>query len=101
MESFLCNNCKIAAKPAVHNNPAFSKALSGKFENHWSEISILNLENYCIPHRPKLLGQATKQTSNDFGPQKPWKCWQFQGLRPDPNCLWKKQVYLVDYDNQI
>ena len=32
---------------------------------------MLNLENYCIPHRHRLLGQTTKQPLSNFEPQKP------------------------------
>ena len=50
---------------------------------------VLNPENYCIPHRHRLLVQTTKQPLSNFDPQKPWKYKQLWGLRPDPSCLKK------------
>ena len=90
MEFFLCNKCKTAIKGAIYHNTAVSKALLGKFWNHWSYIPILNFENDCIPRRHKLFGQTNKQQLNNFEPQKPWKYKLFWGLRPDPSCLEKK-----------
>ena len=55
---------------------------------------ILNPENYCISCRHRLLVQTTKQPISNFEHQKPWKRKQLWGLRPDPSCLQKKQVYV-------
>ena len=51
----------------------------------------MNLENYYICCRHRLFGQITKQTLNNFEPQKLWKYKQFWGLRPDPSC-YEKQI---------
>ena len=53
----------------------------------------MNLENYCIPRRHRLLGQTTKQPVSNFDPPKPWKYKQLWGLTPDPSCLSIKKVY--------
>ena len=60
------------------------------FKNYWSEISILNSENYCILHGHRLLDKTTKQPLSNFEPRKLWKYRQFCGLTLDPSCLWKK-----------
>ena len=87
VESFLRNQRKIAVKLTIHQNSAVSKVLLGKFYHHWSQISILNSENYCIPRRHKLLGQTTKQQLSNFERPKAWKYMQLWGLRPDSSCL--------------
>ena len=79
MEFVLCNKSKIAIKLTKQQNFAVSKALFGKLWNHWSNISFLNSENYCIPHRLILLGQTTKQSLSNFEPQKPWNISNFEG----------------------
>ena len=86
MEFFFCNKRKTAVKRTIDHNSAVLKALLGKFKNHWASITILSLENYCIPRRHRLVGQTTKQPLNNFEHQKPWKCKQFRGMRPDPSC---------------
>ena len=50
-------------------------------------MSTLNPENYCIPHRHKVLVQTTKQPLSNFEPKKPWKYKQIWGLRPDHSGL--------------
>ena len=49
-------------------------------------MSVLNLENYCIPYRYKLHGHTTKQALSNVEPQKPGKYKQ-RGIRTDPSCL--------------
>ena len=48
---------------------------------------VLNPENYFISRGRRLFGQITKQLSNNFEPQKPWKCKQLSAMRPDPGCF--------------
>ena len=50
-------------------------------------MSVLNLENYCIPYRYKLHGHTTKQALSNFPPQKPGKYKKLWGIRADPSCL--------------
>ena len=59
MEFSFCNKHETDVKPEVHQNSAALKACLGKFQNHWSQISILNPENHCIPRRHRLLGKTT------------------------------------------
>ena len=40
-------------------------------------MSILNVENYCILRRHRFFGQTTKQSLNNFKPQKLGKYKQF------------------------
>ena len=60
MEFFLYNKRKIAVKPAMHQNSAVSKVLTGNFQNQWSYISILSPENLCIRGKHRLLGKTIK-----------------------------------------
>ena len=69
MEFVICNKRKIAVKLAKQQNLAVSEALFGKLQNHWSNIPILNSENYCIPHRHRLLAQSIKQPLSNFEPR--------------------------------
>ena len=39
----------------------------------------MNPENYCNPHRHRLLSQTTKQPLSNFETQKPWKYQQLCG----------------------
>ena len=57
---------------------------------------VFNPENYCIPHRQRLLGETTKQPLSNFEPQEPWKYKQLWGLRTDPSCLLKKCILVID-----
>ena len=50
----------------------------------------MNPENYCVPHRHRILGQTTRQPLINFETQEPWKYKPLWGLRPDPSCLLKK-----------
>ena len=59
MEFFICNKRKIAVKPTVQHNSAVPKALLGK--SLIINIMIITPENCGIPHRHRLLGQATKE----------------------------------------
>ena len=34
---------------------------------------VLNPENYCIPHKQRLLSQTTTQPLSNFEPQKPYQ----------------------------
>ena len=55
--------CRIFRKTYIANA---SKALLEKFQSHWSSISFVNPENYCIPCRRRLLDQSTKQLLSNF-----------------------------------
>ena len=42
-------------------------------QKHWKNFNnslVINIENYSIPRRHRLLGQATKQPLSSFEPQK-------------------------------
>ena len=86
MDFFLCNKHKKAIKPTIHQNSAVSKTFLGKILKSLININFKSW-NYCIPHRHRLLGQASKQPLSNFEPKKPWKYKQLLGLRPDPSCL--------------
>ena len=79
MEFVLCNKRKIAVKLIKQQNFAVSKALFGKLWNHWSNILILNSENYCIPHRHRLLDQTTKQPLSNYEPDNVKNISNFEG----------------------
>ena len=49
----------------------------------------MNLENYYISRRHRLLVQTTMQSLTNFEPQKLWKHEKLLGLRPDSSSLWK------------
>ena len=57
---------------------------------------ILNIANYCISRRRRLLGETTKQPLSNFEPRKPWKCKQLSGLTlvtyKKTKCIRKLQV---------
>ena len=57
----------------MHQISAASKAFLAKFKNHRSQIYVLNPENYCIPHKQRLLSQTTTQPLSNFEPQKPYQ----------------------------
>ena len=42
-------------------------------------MSTLNPENYCIPHRHKVLVQTTKQPLSNFEPKKLENISKFEG----------------------
>ena len=81
MEFFVCNKNKIAVKPIIYHN----SAENFKITDHKYQFWILKIIAFLAKY--SLFGQTTKQSLNNFEPQKPWKYKQLWELRPDPSCL--------------